>query len=56
MKKQGMKKLVLGRETLRMLDEELKGLAGGITNLTCADSCDTAIGTFCPTCGKTGGC
>jgi hypothetical protein len=47
MKKQGMKKLVLARESVRILDERLGTVAGGYTNITCYDSCPTLRGTYC---------
>jgi hypothetical protein len=52
MKKQGVTRLVLSRETVRALDAELKQAGGGITNITCANSCDTAINSFCYTCAN----
>ena len=50
MKKQSLKKLALGRETVRMLDDQLGAVAGGFTRITCANSCDTAINSHCDTC------
>ena len=47
MKKQGLKKLVLSRESLRIMDERLTAVAGGNTNVTCDNSCDTLIGSYC---------
>jgi hypothetical protein len=56
MKKQGVSKLVLSRETVRVLDDQLRGVGGGFTNITCYDSCPTAVVSLCPSCPKTGGC
>jgi hypothetical protein len=46
MKKQG-KKLVLARESLRIMDERLGMAVAGATNVTCDNSCDTLIGSYC---------
>jgi hypothetical protein len=53
MKKQSLKKLSLGRETVRILNERLDAVAGGFTRITCANSCDTAINSHCDTCQQT---
>jgi hypothetical protein len=51
LKKQGISKLVLSRETVRILDDRLKGVvAGQFTKVTCDNSCDSAINSFCVTC------
>jgi hypothetical protein len=56
MKKLSTSRLALSRETVRGLEGGLASVVGGITNITCPNSCDTAINSFCYTCAKTGGC
>jgi hypothetical protein len=47
MKKNSMKKLTLSRETVRILEDQLGKVMGGITGHTCANSCDTAVNSYC---------
>jgi hypothetical protein len=52
MKKQGIRKLVLSRETVRIMDQRLEAALGrgdgsGRTCVTCDDSCPTLVGSFC---------
>lgn len=56
MKRKNQKRLVLGRETIRIMEDQLANVGAGIETVGCtaANSCVTFIhGTFCE-CSMTG--
>lgn len=47
MKKQDRKRLALHRETVHLMEQRLGNVLGGVTRVTCDNSCDTLVGSYC---------
>lgn len=54
MKKQSRKSLTLSRETVHMLNGQLKMAGGYYTQITCDNSCNSVPGSHCFDCSMTG--